>query len=167
MTKLYNHQEQEQRMCHLWFLLWCSKPYHYLFILAELTEHSAVSSATPRFSSAQLRTLMPACRPTRPRPLTTDLWAVGGQWLIAPGHHDWRRKERHFPRVRLFLQSGGEQQCHDSALGPVHSLSCDDVTDGIFTFISHNKGKVMPKCITVAEALFAQLGYSGYKQSFG
>lgn len=57
MTKLFNHQEQEQRTCHLWFLLWCSKMYHYLFIPAELTEHTGLSSATPRFSPTQPHTL--------------------------------------------------------------------------------------------------------------
>ena len=29
-----------------------------------------------------------------------------------------------------------EQDSHDSALGPVHPLGCDDVTDGVFTLIS-------------------------------
>lgn len=45
------------------------------------------------------------------------------------------------PQLDYFLHSSGEQECHDSALGPIHSLSCDDVTDGIFTLISHNKRK--------------------------
>lgn len=46
------------------------------------------------------------------------------------------------------------------------TLSCDDVTDGIFALISHNKGRVMPKCIAATGALIAQLVYSGHKQSF-
>lgn len=73
----------------------------------------------------------------------------------------------HFPQVRLCFRSSAEQECHDSALGPVHSFSCDDVTDGIFPLISHNKGKVMPKCIAATGALIAQLVYSAFKQSFG
>lgn len=80
----------------------------------------------------------------------------GGQELIAAGRHDgmcWRRKERYSltSPVRLFLQSSGEQECHDSALGPVHSLSSDDVTDGIFTLISHNKRE--KSCLTVSQLL--------------
>lgn len=66
------------------------------------------------------------------------------------------------PKSDYFLQKP-ERDCHDSALGPFHPLSCDDVTDGIVTLISHNKWKGMAKCITASEALIAQLVYSGYK----
>jgi len=66
----------------------------------------------------------------------------------------------HFPLVRSFLQSTGEWECHDSALGPVRPLCCDDVTDGVFNLISHNKEKVRPKRIKGTKAPIALFIFS-------
>lgn len=172
MTKLCNHQEQEPSTCHPWFLLWSSQTYHYLFILSELTEHTGVSSATPCFSPMQPLTLTPRRCTAQPRPSTTDLLSGWGsvaycsraslQYLLKEG----RVLLIHFPQSDYFSKSSGEWECHHSASGHIHPLSCDDVTDGIFTLISHNRGKFIPKCIAATQALITQLVFSGYKHSF-
>lgn len=142
MTKLCNHQEQELSTCHLWLSLWCSKNVPLFIQLGQ------ADRAHRRFiSNTQLFTQKAAHTDTR---VTVDDWlpeSVGGQELNAPGRHDsicWGRKECcsfTSPQSDYFSEAVEKRECHDSALGCVHSLSCDDVTDGISTLISHNKRK--------------------------